>query len=153
MAFTKRNDQIRKTNRNFCSHSCAATYNNRHKTCGTRRSKLEKWLENQLKTLYPELDLDFNNKKAIDSELDIYIKSLNLAFELNGIFHYEPIYGKEKLASIQNNDKRKFQASLERNIELCIIDTSMVKCFTSKRAQIFLDIIVEIIDNKLQSGE
>lgn len=29
----------------FCSKSCAATYNNTHKTKGTRRSKLEIYLE------------------------------------------------------------------------------------------------------------
>jgi len=45
--------------------------------------------------LYPDLVIHFNKKDAINSELDIYIPSLKLAFELNGIFHYEPIFGKE----------------------------------------------------------
>jgi len=137
-----------KTGRFFCSKSCAATYNNTHKTHGTRRSKLEVWLSGELPKLYPSLEIYFNRRDTINSELDIYIPSLNLAFELNGIFHYEPIYGQDKLASIRNNDRRKFQACLEQNIELCIIDTSKEKYFKSQRSQKYLDIIVNIINIK-----
>jgi len=72
-----------------------------------------------------------------------------LAFELNGIFHYEPIYGQNKLNQIQNNDNRKFQACLENNIELCIIDTSSQTYFKPKTAQKFLDIITNLINNKI----
>lgn len=133
----------------FCSKSCSVIYNNTHKTHGTRRSKLETYLEEQLKKLFPTLQFHFNQKDAINSELDIYIPSLNLAFELNGIYHYEPIHGPEKLSSIQNNDQRKFQACLERGIELCIIDTSSLKNFKEARAKTYLDIIQLIIEKKL----
>lgn len=129
----------------FCSQSCSATYNNTNKTSGHRRSKLEFWLEQQLQTLYPEFEFHFNRKDSISSELDIYIPSLKLAFELNGIFHYEPIYGADKLTQITNNDNRKFQACLENGIELCIIDTSRQKRFTEKSSMVFLDIINNII--------
>jgi hypothetical protein len=133
----------------FCSSKCSATYSNTHKTTGTRRSKLETWLEQQLISLYPNLAFQFNMKDTIQSELDIYIPTLKLAFELNGIFHYEPIYGVEKLASILNNDTRKFQACLEHGIELCIIDSSKQKYFTEKSSQQFLTIIETIISQKL----
>jgi len=146
--FHKKLNQINKTNNNFCSQSCAAIYNNAHKKHGTRRSKLEKYLEEELTKLYPNLEIHFNRKDAINSELDIYIPSLSLAFELNGIFHYEPIYGQDKLASIQNNDNRKFQACLENNIELCIIDTSSQKRFTEKSSNKFLSIITNVIKQK-----
>lgn len=138
-----------KSGRSFCSKSCAAQYNNTHKTTGTRRSKLEKWLEEQLIILYPNLGLLFNKKDAINSELDIYIPSLNLAFELNGIFHYEPIYGQDKLNSILNNDNRKFQACLDKNIELVIIDSSTMMHFKPKGAKKYLDIILNIIQQKV----
>lgn len=148
---TKKPSEIKKSTSGhmFCSSSCAATYNNEHKTTGTRRAKLEVYLEQKLIEIYPNLDLTFNKKDAINSELDIYIPSLKLAFELNGIFHYEPIYGSETLQSIQNNDSRKFQACLEHSIELCIIDTCQQQRFTEKSSEKYLDIINNIIKLKL----
>ena len=141
-----------KSGRIFCSKSCAATYNNTHKTTGTRRSKLEIWLEEQLKMGFPNIQFIYNNKEIINSELDIYLPSLKIAIELNGIFHYEPIYGQDKLSSIQNNDDRKFQACLEKNIELVIIDVSGLKYFKPQNAQKYLDIILNII-NKCQEKD
>lgn len=142
-----------KTGNSFCSQSCAGTYNNTHKATGSRRSKLEIWLEKQINILYSNLSVKYNEKDAINSELDIYIPSLNLAFELNGIFHYEPIYGTDKLASTQNNDGRKFQACLERKIELVIIDTSGQKYFKEKTSQKYLEIIKQIINQKIGSRD
>lgn len=139
-----------KSGNSYCSRSCSVTYNNTHKTIGTRRSKLEVWLEQQLKTMYPELIILFNNKETINSELDIYMPSLNIAFELNGIFHYEPIYGSDKLNKIQNNDNRKFQACLEKNISLVIIDSSGMINFKPNKAQRYLNIIISIMDVELK---
>lgn len=132
----------------FCSSSCAATYNNTHKTHGTRRSKLEKYIEDELSKLYPYLEILYNNKTAINSELDIYIPSFKLAFELNGIYHYEPIHGQNKLDSIQQNDKNKFQLCIENNISLCIIDTSGLKYFKPDNANKYLKIITNILNHQ-----
>jgi len=141
--------QIKKSNNNFCSQSCSAIYRNKNKTHGTRRSKLEAWLEEQLIILYPNLEFHFNQKTAINSELDIYIPSLNLAFELNGIFHYEPIYGINKLQQIQENDISKSKACHEAKIDLCTIDTSGQKYFKESTSQKYLDIINNIIKERL----
>jgi hypothetical protein len=134
----------------FCSKSCAAFYNNTHKTKGTRRSKLEIWMEDKLKILYPKLNIFFNDKTTINSELDIYFSDFKIAFELNGIFHYEPIYGENKLNKIKNNDNRKFQACLEKQIELCIIDTSKLIYFKEQTANKYLEIIIKIINKKME---
>lgn len=152
--FTKQNKEIKKSKsgNHFCSKTCAATYNNTHKKHGTRISKLEIWLNDRLSKLYPDLEMHFNHKDAINSELDIYIPSLKLAFELNGIFHYEPIYGEDKLQRIQNNDNRKFQACLEHGIELCIIDTSQQKYFKEKTSQKYLNIIERLINEVRKAG-
>lgn len=142
-----------KSGNHFCTRSCAANYNNLHKQHGTKRSKLEHYLEKQLLLEYPNIEFHFNRKDAINSELDIYIPSLRLAFELNGIFHYEPIYGKEKLSQIKNNDHRKFQACLERGIELCIIDVSTFKHFKEHRSDKYLQIITNIINVREEGFE
>jgi hypothetical protein len=145
--FEKQLCQI-KTN-NYCSNSCNASYTNKHKSTGTRRSKLEIWLEEQLTNLYPNLDIHYNKTSTIGSELDIYIPSLNLAFELNGIFHYEPIYGVNKLQKIQENDNSKSKACHEAKIDLCIIDTSGQKYVKPSTSQKYLDIIINIINERL----
>ena len=150
--FNKDPQRIAKTKHNFCSRSCAAKWNNVHKTKGTRVSKLEKWLQVKLPELYPDLEFHFNRTDAINGELDIFIPSLCLAFELNGIFHYEPIYGSEKLAKMQNNDARKAQACYEHGIELCLIDISTQKYFKEQSSMKFLAIIQNITDSKLSGS-
>jgi hypothetical protein len=138
-----------KSGNHFCSKTCSTTYNNKNKTFGTRRSKLEIWLEQELKLIYPNMHIDFNKKDTIGSELDIFIPTLKTAFELNGILHYEPIYGLDKLNKIQENDMSKTKACSEANIDLFIIDTSTqkyVNAFTSKK---YLNVITNIIDELL----
>lgn len=148
--FLKYQGQIKRQSKHFCSHSCNAKYHNSHKTVGTRRSKLEKWIETQLTILYPTLQVDYNKTSAINAELDIYIPSLKLAFELNGIFHYEPIYGENKLSKIQTNDKNKFELCHSRQISLCVIDTSQQKYVKEKTSRKYLIIITNIIDAQLE---
>ena len=140
-----------KENRKFCSQSCAASYNNKNKVTGNRRSKLEQYIEEQLRITFPDLEILFNSKEAIGSELDIFIPQLSLAFELNGIFHYEPIFGNKKLESINNNDKNKMIECAKHDIDLCIIDTTSQKYFKIGTSEKFLKIITEIIISR--SGE
>lgn len=130
----------------FCNQSCSAKYTNSHKKNGTRVSKLEIWLSKKLKDLYPNFDFKFNKTDAINAELDIYIPELKLAFELNGIFHYEPVFGQDKLVKTKNNDERKFQACVEKNISLCVVDTSKQIRFTEKSSFLYLDIIQKVIE-------
>jgi len=120
--FTKHNSEILKSTNNFCSKSCAATYNNKNKSYGIRRSKLEIHIENKIKSEFPHISFVSNCKKIIGSELDLYFPSLNLAIEINGPLHYEPIYGEEKLLQIQANDKLKINACSDANIKLVTVD-------------------------------
>lgn len=143
--------KVSKSGKFFCSLSCSSTYNNKHKTHGNKRSKLEIYVEEQLTMLYPNLPIDFNKKDTIGSELDIYIPSINLAIELNGIFHYEPIYGINKLDQIQNNDISKSKACHDKQIDLCVIDTSQQKYVKPSTSQKYLDIIINIINERLSN--
>jgi hypothetical protein len=139
-----------KTKKFYCSKSCAAKYNNKNKTYGLRRSKLEFWLETNLSKIYPYMVIEYNKKDAIGSELDIFIPKLKLAFELNGIYHYEPIHGPALLEKIKNNDVNKFQECNKRGIGLCVIDTTAMCNFKEKKAEFFLEIITNIINKQLE---
>lgn len=140
-------EALKKGEVQFCSQSCATLYNNKNKTYGLNRSKLELWLERVLSECF-DVEIHFNRKDAIRGELDIYFPELKLAFELNGIFHYEPIFGEERLNKCQSNDERKFQACIENGIELCIIDTSGQTRFTPESSIKFLEIILKILSGK-----
>lgn len=95
------------------------------------------------------LDIHFNTAEAIKAELDIYIPSLKVAFELNGVFHYEPIFGTTKLQQMQNKDQYKLHACTTAGIDLCVIDTSADLYFKPKASQRYLDIITKIIDERM----
>lgn len=73
---------------------------------------------------------------------------MKLAFELNGMFHYEPIFGEVKLNQILENNNNKFQSCQKHNISLCYIDTSQQKYFKPKSSQKYLDIITTIINQR-----
>lgn len=148
--FQKVASACKKSPNHFCCRSCMGFYNNKHKKHGSQRSKLERYIEEHLSQFYPQLRVLYNDRTTIKAELDIYIPLLHLAIELNGIFHYEPIFGEYKLSQTQNNDSRKFQACLEKKIELCIIDTSSLKYFKPANAEKYLKIVTDIIDSKLR---
>lgn len=142
----KRYKYIKKAKNNFCSHKCNAIYQNINKNTGFSRSKLEFFIEEKLLIQYPNLNITYNDRSAIGMELDIYIKNLNLAFELNGIVHYEPIYGKDKLQIIQQNDNKRKSLCALNHIKLHTINTSVQSRFSIESSNIFLERIRSIID-------
>lgn len=99
--------EIKKNNNNifFCSASCKGIHWNKNKDFGTNRSKIENWIEENIKLRY-DFDIIFNDRSILESgyEIDIYIPHLKLGFELNGVFHYEPIFGDDKLKITQQKD-------------------------------------------------
>lgn len=147
--FFRQKNKMGAESKHFCSQYCNGFYSSTNKTCGIKRSKLEIDLGESLLNNFKNLDIIFNNHEAINSELDIYIPKIKFAIELNGIFHYEPIFGQDKLEKIKNNDDRKFQACLEAGIELCVVNSSAIKDGKCKAGRILINSMIFLIKNKI----
>lgn len=61
-------------------------------------------------------------------ELDFYFPKLKLAIELNGITHYEPIYGLDRLTRSLGSDKRKMLLCYEKNVKI-LFGKKLIICF------------------------
>jgi hypothetical protein len=107
---------------------------------------MEIWIESQISIIFPNLVVHYCETQTIGKELDIYIPTLKIAFELNGIFHYKPIYGEEKFIKTIENDKIKFQKCKEFGLNLYVFDTSKVTNCKPPQFQLYLDKIVDIIN-------
>jgi len=133
--FIKRFSEIQKSENHFCSSSCFAIYNNKHRKTGNRVSKLELYLQEHLKGY----NFDYSNRVVCNGlELDIYIDSLKLAFEINGIIHYQPIYGQDKLNNTIRKDILKNQICKDKSIILHTIKDESNK-FNIKYGEIILN--------------
>jgi hypothetical protein len=125
--FRKHSVELKRTGNHFCSRSCAAQYNNRHKNLGaSRRSKAEDYLSYLIRRDFPALKIIQNDRMLLPSglEVDIIIPHLKLAIELNGPIHYFPLFGVEKLAKIRAADILKQKEIQGAGYSLLVIDIS-----------------------------
>lgn len=145
--------QQRQTKRNvFCTKSCAAKYNNRNKQTGTRRSKLEQYLEQQIIKHFPSIEFYCNKRKPINLELDFYFPKLKLAIEINGFLHFKPVYGVEKLKRIQKIDEQKAEKCFRMKIDLIIIDVSNEPHLTKEIKDKHWRTVRELITSRIQQN-
>ena len=138
-----------KSGRAFCNRSCSAKFNNHNKTYGVRRSKFEVFLVKQIIAEFPTVIVQINDIATIGYELDIFIPKLRLALEVNGICHYQPIYGQDKFDRIQKNDCIKSNMCSKLNLDLIVIDISSFKHFNESWAYSECAKVFEIIERKL----
>lgn len=79
-------------------------------------------VQNLLVKEFPNLKILPNDKTMLDGlEADIAIPSLKLAIEWNGIVHFKPIYGQQKLDKVKNKDTEKLKIASNKNINLIVI--------------------------------
>ena len=137
----------------FCSHACRSIKLQLHKYAhvrsGLSRSKIEHYVENRLNEDFPSIEFSYNDKNVLGLELDIYSPSLNLAFELNGVFHYLPIHGEDVLRKIQTRDALRVEKCAAMNIELHSIDLGN-EGFTKQHAVRIYQLVHDIIQSKLE---
>ena len=133
----------------FCSHSCSATFNNRLRK-SARRSKIEIEFFDRLQSAFPSIEMLPNDRTMLDGmEVDIAIPSLQMAIEWNGLVHFSPIWGEEKLVDVQNRDRRRIELASRKDINLIVIcDDRSNKQVLSKA----LKDVSAIIDSILSGG-
>lgn len=137
----------------YCSYKCKGIYWNTNKNYGFNRSKLEIWIESKIKEKY-NFEIKFNDRYLLSNyELDIYIPTLKIAFELNGIFHYEPIFGEEKLKVIEKKDIEKINLCHIKGIKLITIDTTDSKRFNEIKDSKYLNYIIKQIDKAIDEDK
>jgi uncharacterized C2H2 Zn-finger protein len=145
--FERQKNQIKrsKSGKVFCSRSCSARHSNSNKKFGTRVSKFESYCQYKLLQEYPNTSFFFNRVENFGFELDIFIPEKNLAFELNGILHYKPIYGIAKLESIKKIDNKKIEVCKAYNVKLFVLDLSVYKTSSIKNCEEVYQNILKII--------
>jgi len=132
--------------RKYCSGTCRNKINNK-KIFGVR-SKAEIYLEERLKNGFPNLIMMFNDREVLNGkELDVYIPSLNLAIEWNGIYHYKKIRDDGFFEKTTNKDKQKIDECVELGIELYIVkDLTSGKKFIKEETEK----IIKFVKQKIQ---
>lgn len=124
---------LRKSDLKFCNRSCQASYANRtwnkSSRFGINKSRAEKILVNIIKNDFPFLDIIENDRTTLPNslEFDIYIPSKRIAIELNGPFHFIPIFGTEELQKTQNKDLFKLQFCQNNKILFFVINITGIK--------------------------
>lgn len=124
--FERQASQMAKTDRSFCSRSCAAVFNNREGLLGTRRSGPELYLAQLLAERHPSLAIEFNVRNFLHCgfEIDALIREKRLAIEVNGPVHYLPIHGDGLLARVRRADEAKEAELRSLGFDFVTIDVS-----------------------------
>lgn len=134
--------------RKYCGGTCRNKINNKQ-IFGTR-SKAEVYLEETLKNEFPNLVMSFNNREILNGkELDVYIPSLELAIEWNGIHHLKKIRDDESFEKRKNKDNQKIVECFELGVELYVVkDLTSSKKFIREETEK----IIKFVKEKIRTG-
>lgn len=111
---------------------------------------MEKKLFEMISEQFPSLDLVANDKMLLNGmEIDIAIPSLKLGVEWNGIVHFKPIYGDNKLSIIQQRDAEKQQRATDLGINLVVVPDLVS---TDKYLKEAFQHIRKIIESRMSGG-
>jgi hypothetical protein len=134
----------------FCTRSCGVTWNNRHKEVGIKRSLIERWIEGRIRETFVGLEVHYNRKDTIGSELDIYVPSLKLAIEISGKSHFYPIFGEDVYQKTVANDLVKSKACAAVGVELVVVDISALKSVKDVKMESVVNKVLGILRGKVK---
>ena len=83
------------------------------------RSNAEELIISLLRFHFKRLQITRNDKSILGrQEIDIYLPEYKIGIEVDGVFHYKPVYGQETFERIQRADKKKDDALAKLGITL-----------------------------------
>jgi very-short-patch-repair endonuclease len=109
-------------------------------------SKLEKFLLNKL--LEDGYHVEFHKEQTLLNtklQIDLFLPKLNIAIEVDGPSHFEPVWGEQSLSRNKNYDNKKTGIILGKGWVL--IRIKQVKDFSKSRAIVMYDKLKESIQD------
>lgn len=114
-------------------------------------SKLEKFLFNKL--LEAGYIVEFHKEQSILNtklQIDLFIPTINVAIEIDGPSHFEPVWGDDALKRNKKYDNKKTGLIIGKG--LFLIRIRQTKDFSKARALIILDKLQNLL-NEIKSGK
>jgi len=108
-------------------------------------SKLEKFLLSKL--LKDGFKTDFHKEQTLLNtklQIDIFLPQLDVAIEVDGPSHYEPVWGEDALKRNQSYDKKKTGLILGKG--LVLIRVKQIKDFSPSRSEVLYGQIKDLLD-------
>jgi len=113
-------------------------------------SKLEHWLNEKLNV--DGIDCSMHKQYMLDNQalhFDLFLNDLNIAIEVDGIFHYKKTFTQEHLEKTKIRDKLKNELAKQRGFSIIRIKYER---FVNSRAIIIYDKIKELLSKELPIG-
>lgn len=107
-----------------------------------RGSKLELYLLNHL--IKEGYKVDFHKEQSLLNtklQIDLFLPKLNVAIEVDGLSHFEPVWGEDTLKKNQKYDNKKTGLILGKG--LVLIRIIQKKDFSNSRAQVIYSQLIE----------
>jgi very-short-patch-repair endonuclease len=109
-------------------------------------SKLEIYLFNSL--LQDGYRVDFHKEQTLSNtklQIDLFLPTLNTAIEVDGLSHFEPVWGHDTLSRNQGYDNKKTGLILGKG--LVLIRIKQLKDFSPSRAKVLYSELKTILEN------
>lgn len=109
-------------------------------------SKLEVYMLNQL--LKDGYRVDFHKEQTLSNtklQIDLFLPTLNTAIEIDGLSHFEPVWGQDTLARNQGYDNKKTGLILGKG--LVLIRIKQLKDFSPSRAKVLYKELKTLLEN------